>query len=70
MATAIDTYTDAEGMTQHRVTGPRGTFLVTRGRRDSSYQVWRPDSLRTLYRSEYLRSALIYAEHRATAATV
>jgi hypothetical protein len=63
-----ETYRDALGREQWRVTGPGGRYLVTSG--GPSFEVWRPDSLRIAYRTCSLQRALDWAASRVARAEV
>ncbi|QYN41182.1 hypothetical protein K1T35_48465 (plasmid) [Pseudonocardia sp. DSM 110487] len=59
-----ETYTDVMGKTQWRVTGTDGRVLVTRAHLGDAFEVWRPDSLNTIYRDDNLQRALDVAHRK------
>lgn len=54
----VSTYVDFTGLTQYRAEGPRGVFLITKGRREDVWMVWRPDSLKTASRGRNLPQSI------------
>lgn len=62
---SIRKYTDAGGMEQTAVDGPKGTVLVTKGKLDRHFKVWFSDSLDTLLSSGDYDVAVREAKRRA-----
>lgn len=61
----IRKYTDAGGMEQTAVDGPKGTVLVTKGKLDRQFKVWFSDSLNTLLTAGDYDLAVREAKRRA-----
>ncbi|MDD4865705.1 MAG: hypothetical protein PHQ28_00810 [Mycobacterium sp.] len=59
------TYTDAMGIEQSAVDGPKGTVLITKGKFDREYKVWFSTSLNTLHRDVDKARAIAVAEQHA-----
>lgn len=61
----IRKYTDATGLEQTAVDGPKGTVLVTKGKLDQQFKVWVSDSLDTLLSTGNYDSAVQAAMRHA-----
>lgn len=61
----IRKYSDAAGIEQTAVDGPRGTVLVTKGKLDRQFKVWFSDSLGTLLSTSNYEAAVREAKRRA-----